>query len=178
MDSINRQQPEENHRDLDGMEALEKIREIVKAAETCFFCTSPQPNGMLSARPMNVRQVDDDGNFWFLSANDSKKNAELATNPMVTMFFQGSQVSNFLHIVGTATVTTDREKIEELWMPLIKAWFTEGKDDPRITVIKVTPMQGYYWDNKNGDFVAAAKIMWGAVTGQTLDDSIEGTIRP
>lgn len=40
---------------------------------------------------------------------------------------------------GEATVSRDKPKIEELWEPIIKTWFTEGKDDLRITVIKVTP---------------------------------------
>ncbi|MGE3509589.1 MAG: pyridoxamine 5'-phosphate oxidase family protein [Vicinamibacterales bacterium] len=34
------------------------------------------------------------------------------------------------------------QKIDELWEPLAKTWFTEGKDDPRITVIKVAPRRG------------------------------------
>jgi hypothetical protein len=41
----------------------------------------------------------------------------------------------------------------------------------------VTPVQGYYWDNKHGNTVAGAKMLLGAAIGQTLDDSIEGIIR-
>ena len=60
----------------------------------------------------------------------------------------------------------------------MKTWFTGGQDDPRITVIKVTPTSGYYWDNKHGDLVAATKMVVGAAIGKTLDDSIEGSLRP
>lgn len=59
----------------------------------------------------------------------------------------------------------------------MKTWFTEGIDDPRITVIKVTPSAGYYWDTKHGQFVAGIKMLLGAAIGQTLDDSIEGKLR-
>jgi general stress protein 26 len=173
MDSINRNQPEDNHDDLRGSKAIEKIRDLVKAAQTCFFCTAPD-----GVRPMNVRDVDDEGNLWFLSANDSHKNLEIAANPAVTLFFQGSAHSDFLHLKGTATISTDRQKIEELWSPPIKTWFTEGKDDPRITVIKFTPDDGYYWDNKHGNAIAGIKILLGAALGKTLDDSIEGNITP
>ena len=61
---------------------------------------------------------------------------------------------------------------------MIKTWFTEGVDDPRITVIKVTPEDGYYWDTKHGTIVSFAKQLVGAAIGQTLDDSIEGTLKP
>ena len=43
MDSINRNQPEENREDLRGPTAVEKIKEIVKKAKNCFFCTEARP---------------------------------------------------------------------------------------------------------------------------------------
>lgn len=61
---------------------------------------------------------------------------------------------------------------------MVKTWFTEGLDDPRITAIKVMPTEGYYWDNKHGNAVAGVKMMIGAAIGKTLDDSIEGRVRP
>jgi hypothetical protein len=50
-------------------------------------------------------------------------------------------------------------------------------DDPRITVIKVAPVDGYYWDTKHGMAVAGVKMMIGAMLGKTLDDSIEGRLK-
>ncbi len=80
-------------------------------------------------------------------------------------------------LYGKAAVNKDKAKIKELWQPIIKTWFTEGIDDPRISVIKVTPEDGYYWDTKHGTIVAFLKMAAGAITGQTLDDSIEGTLK-
>ena len=59
---------------------------------------------------------------------------------------------------------------------MVKVWFTEGKDDPRITLIEIEPEHGYYWDNKHGNFIAGMKMMLGTVIGKTLDDSIEGSL--
>ena len=175
MDSINKNQPERNHEDLSGAKAIHKMAELIKVAETCFFCTSA-PNGEIDARPMAVQQVDEQGNLWFLSAEDSHKNEELKANPKVRLFFQGSPHSDFLHLEGTATISRDKAKIDELWKFVLKTWFTEGKDDPRITVIKIAPSHGYYWDTKHGNAVAGVKMMIGAAIGVTLDDSIEGNI--
>lgn len=177
MDSINKNQPEQNRDDLRGREAIEQIKAIVDKAESCFFCTSVPSHESEGARPMNVRQVDDDGNLWFLSASDSHKNREVALNPAVTLYFQGSPHSDFLVLNGRAEVSTNKAKIKELWHPIIGTWFTEGIDDPRITVIKVTPTYGYYWDTKHGNMVAGVKMLVGAMIGKTLDDSIEGTIK-
>ena len=178
MDSINREQPEDNMKDLAGQEVTERIRSVVKKTQTCFFCTAGAHGPSEGTRPMNVRQVDDAGHLWFLSADDSHKNLELADDPTVSLFFQGSEHSDFLHLEGRARISRDRAKLEELWEPMLKAWFTGGIDDPRVTVIEVTPTRGYYWDNKHGNMVAGAKILIGAVVGKTLDDSIEGRLTP
>ena len=178
MDSINRNQPEQNRENLLGAEAVKRIDDTVKKSETCFFCTESADGESGGVRPMGVREVDDSGNLWFLSADDSHKNREIARDSRVSLYFQGSAHSDFLHLKGRASVTRDPDKIKELWSPIIKTWFTEGVDDPRITVIKVTPTDGYYWDNKHGSAIAGAKMLIGAAIGKTLDDSIEGNVKP
>lgn len=176
MDSINKNQPEDNFDNLNSGEAINKIKEIVKNAETCFFCTSNGRGLSEGKRPMSVQKVEDDGSLWFLSAKDSHKNEEITINPDVNLFFQGSKHSDFLSLSGKASISYDKQKIDELWNPLLKTWFTEGKNDPRISLIKVSPEEGYYWDTKHGNAVAGIKMMVGAVVGKTLDDSIEGKI--
>ena len=177
MDSINRNQPEQNRADLSGRDAIQKIKQLVEKAETCFFCTEAATGDSSAARPMAVQQVDDAGNLWFLSADDSHKNQEVASDSGVTLYFQGSTHSDFLMLVGSATVSQDKAKIRELWEPVLKTWFTEGVDDPRITVIRVAPRAGYYWDTKHGKAVAGVKMLIGAAIGKTLDDSIEGKLK-
>ena len=176
MDSINEQQPEDNFKSFEGSEAVTKIKDLVKQAQTCFFCSGIKTGIPFSTRPMSVQQVDDEGNLWFLSSNDSHKNEELSHDPFVQLLFQGSAHSDFLNIYGIASTSEDKEKIKELWEPILKTWFTEGEDDPRISVIKVEPTKGYYWDNKHGNAVAFVKMAAGAILGKTLDDSVEGEL--
>ena len=176
MDSINRNQPEDNREDLRGKDAVGRIREMVDKAETCFFCTAVSHGSSGATRPMAVQDVDNNGTLWFLSASDSFKNSELKTNPAVRLFFQVSEHAGFLTLTGTARISRDRKKIKELWKPILKTWFTEGEDDPRITAIAVAPSGGYYWDNKHGKAIAGIKMLIGAATGATLDDSVEGSL--
>jgi len=176
VNSIDRNMPEESRCDLSGPEAIERIQSIIEASPNCFFCTSDPDGSSKSERPMNVRKADDDGVLWFLSAADSHKNAELARDPRVRLYFQGSKHSDFLALDGKATVSTDRTKIEVLWEPNLKTWFTGGLDDPRITVIRFETESGYYWDNKQGSAVAGIKMLIGAALGKTMDDSVHGTL--
>jgi len=177
MDSINKNQPEENVRNLMGHDSIEKIKDLTEKSGTCFFCTKMNSGESFSTRPMSVQEVDDEGTLWFLSASDSYKNKEITEDNTVQLLFQGSPHSDFLNLYGSAYINTDKAKIKALWKPILKTWFTEGENDPRITVIKVKPREGYYWDTKHGVMVAMVKKIAGAVAGKTLDDSVEGTIR-
>ena len=175
MDSINQLQEEENRKNLQGDEALTKIKELCEG-KSCFFCTNITTGKPFDTRPMHVQKVDEKGVFWFLSANDSLKDKEILHNPAVQLLFQGSAYSDFVNIYGHATITNDKQKIQELWEPIYKTWFTGGIDDPRISVIAITPEEGYYWDTKHGKLVSFVKQIAGAIAGKTLDDSIEGTL--
>jgi general stress protein 26 len=179
MDSINKQQPEMNRENLFNKKAVEKIKELIeKAKNTCFFCTNMKEGEPFSTRPMSVQKIDDNGTLWFLSAIDSHKNEHLLKDSTAQLLFKGSDYSDFLSLYGMAILSRDEQKIDELWEPVLKTWFTEGKDDPRITVVEFTPESGYYWDTKHSQIVAFAKQMIGAAIGKTLDDSVEGEVRP
>ena len=85
MDSINKNQPEENKKDLSNNEAAKKIKELVEKANTCFFCTDVPLGQSNGARPMSVQKIDEDGVLWFLSATDSHKNMELKQDSSVNL---------------------------------------------------------------------------------------------
>ena len=157
MDSINQNQPEENRKNLSGKEAAEKIKTLAEKATTCFFCTDLNSGKAFATRPMSVQEVDDAGNVWFMMSSDSKTVEEINADPAVQLLFQGSHHSDFLTISGNAGISQDKEKIKKFWEPILKTWFTEGEDDPRIRVVSVTPNDGYYWDTKHGGLVAFAK---------------------
>lgn len=178
MDSINRNQPEDTHHHLSGAEAMQRIRDLAEDAGSCFFSTNAPHSETRGTRPMGVEKVDDAGHLWFLSASDSHKNREIEAHPNVRIFMQGSKHAGFMVLDGIASIHRDKALIDALWDPIMKTWFTGGKDDPRITVIEVAPVTGYYWDNKHGSLVAATKMMIGAAIGKTMDDSVEGRLNP
>ena len=162
-------------RPLGGAEAIAKVKKLAEDARTAMFTTNLS-QAPLTTRPMATQQVDEEGNIWFFSAKDSNKNQEIAQDPRVQLFYTNNGSSEYLSVYGKATILVDPAKIDELWNPYVKAWFTEGKDDPNLTLIKVAAEDGYYWDIKNNTVVQYVKIAYGALTGQTFDDSREGDL--
>ena len=159
---------------LQNKEAVKKIKEIAEN-KVGHFCTFREGFKFIS-RPMHTQEVDENGRFWFFSGKDSNKNNEIRQNDKVQLLYAIDGKYEYLSIEGTATISTDREKIDELWNGFVKAWFTEGKDDPNLTLIEITPSSGYYWDTKDGKMVSLMKIAAGALTGKTMDGGVEGKL--
>ena len=159
---------------LSGEKALEKIKELAKG-KMVMFCTLE--NGKIASRPMSTQQIDDDGSIWFFSQDNSRKNNDIRNDPRVYLFYSNESSNEYLTLEGRASIEYDRARVEELWNVFLKTWFTEGKEDPDISLIRFTPEQGHYWDTKNNKMISLAKIAIGALTGKTMDDSIEGKLR-
>ena len=168
----NAQSPEEN---LSGEKALEKIKEIAEAAGTCFFTTLVGKNS--ESRPMALQEVDQHGNLWFLSDIRSAKNNQIVEDSTVELYFMNNSKYEYLFIKGSAVASQDRTLIEKYWTNFANAWF-EGKDDPNLSVIKVAPSDGYYYETKENKIVAMSKMLFAAVTGSSIEDGgIEGQLK-
>ena len=165
----------EKEKGLHGKEAIEKMKELVDHNAICMF-TSNVDELPLQTRPMTTQQVDDEGNFWFFSPKDSHKNYELKSDSRVQLLFANTSASEYLTVYGIATILTDRSKIEEIWSPMAKAWFEEGKDDPNLSLIKVSPEHAYYWEPKQNKMVTLIKIAASAVSGKSMDIGQQGPL--
>ena len=164
----------ENLKNVDGIIELKKL---IESITTCFFCTNLDNHDGSTATIMTAQKVDDQGNVWFFSGLDSDRNQEIKKNNKVQLFFSDTSKNTFLVLSGTASLVTDKLKMEELWNPLLKIWFKDGVDDSNISLIKVTPTNAYYWDNEGGKMINFIKMLASVVTGNDYVDAKEGNIK-
>ena len=162
-------------KNLSRQEANRKIKELAEKADTCLF-TTMLTKLPLTTRPMSTRDVDDDGCVWFFSRRDSNKNREIGIDNRVQLFYSNFSSSEYMSLYGKASIITNPDKAKELWSPFAKTWFNEGHDDPELTLIKIDPVDVYYWDTKDGKVISLLKMVAGAVTGKEFDVGIEGRI--
>lgn len=159
------------------LEAIQKLKELVEEIGVCLFCTTLKIDDGATCRPMEAMQVCDQGNIWFFSDVDSDKNEEIKKDKLVQLFFSHPGKSSYLIVNGDAEIIIDRKKTDELWSPLVKTWFKEGKDDPSISIIKVKPQSAYYWDTDGNKMINFFKMVTSIATGTTLEMGKKGTIK-
>ncbi len=166
-----------NETNFAGKEAIEMVQKLVKEIDICLFCTSLKTDDGSTARPMSTQDVDDEGNLWFFSDKNSDKNKEIEKEANVQLFYSDPSKSAYLVLNGEAEIIIDYAIVEELWSPHVKAWFKEGKDDPNISIIKVTSKSAYYWDTEGNKMINFFKMIASVATGKTLIDSKEGALK-
>ena len=138
----------------------------------------PRARDSCGTRPMGVQNVDDDGNLWFLSANDSHKNGELARDPSVKLYFQGSRPFRL------PAPRRPRDRLTR-----------QGEDqgtvgaDPQDLVHRGPRRSPHHRDQVRRRRLLLghearqrrrrrSRCSIGAAIGKTLDDSIEGRVAP
>lgn len=160
---------------LSSQNAIEKIKELAKKESTCIFTTALTELPLAGA-PMNTMDVDDDGVLWFFSNKNSTRNKNIEKDNRVQLFFSNSNNYQFLSLFGTAQVVINPAKAKDLWLPIVKAYFPGGVDDPDLSILKVTPHEAHYWDTKTNKLVALAKMVTGIFKGKIMNDGVEGEL--
>ena len=147
----------------DGMKELHKV---LKDADIAIL-TTINGEGQLVSRPLAVQKAEFDGDLWFFTEDPSPKAAEIRTNPQVNVSISSGK--GYVSITGTASLTKDRAKIDELWSASVEPWFENGKDDTSVALIKVDADTAEYWTLDSPKIVSAFKIAKGLVTGERAD---------
>ena len=127
-----------------------KVTELVKDARICMLTTMTE-DGRHVSRPMALQDVEFDGDLWFFAYADSPKVREARVHPQVNVSF--STKTSWVSVAGTAEQVSDRAKAEELWNPLLKAWFPDGLDTPGVTLLKVHAESAEYWESAHSSRV-------------------------
>ncbi len=155
-------------------DAIRKMKELVKDLRVCHFVTRLNTTP-LQTRPMATQDVDDEGNFWFFSDEMSNKNFEIENDSRVQLLYGDPSKAEFLSVYGHAMIRRDPGKMDELWHPMVKAWFRD-RYDPTLTLIMVAPEDAYYWDTRNGKLVTLIKMVASTMSDQTREGGVEGKL--
>ena len=147
--------------------SIEKIRELTEGIDFCMLTTID--GDQLRSRPMSTQKFEFDGDLWFFTNDKTHKVEELERDDRVCVAYSKPDENVYLSVSGRAEVVKDRAKIEELWNPLLKAWFPEGLDDPSICLLKIPVEQAEYWDAPSSRIVRLFQIAKALATGQEAD---------
>lgn len=136
---------------------------LIETISICMLVTHDGGGDELRARPMSAHANPDEGAIYFLTDARNHKDNEIEINENICLTFADTGGQKYVSVTGTANVSHNRSKIDELWSTPAKAWW-DSKDDPNIRVLRVMPSQAEFWDGP-GSIVTLVKMMTAAITG-------------
>jgi general stress protein 26 len=105
----------------------------------------------------------EEGAVYFFTDQRAHKDDEIREYPNVCLAFADIRKQKYVSVSGTAEISADRDKIEELWaIPAKVHW--KSPDDPHLRLIKVTPEQAEYWDAP-GNIISGLDVVFALATG-------------
>jgi len=144
----------------------EKLAKLIKGINVAML-TTQDDDGTLRSRPMQTQSAEEfDGTLWFFSQFSSHKMHEVDREHQVNLSYADPANNRYVSVSGQATVSRDRAKVDELWSPVLKAWFPKGKDDPDIALLKVEVSKAEYWDAPSSTLVKLVGFAKAVLTGQ------------
>lgn len=155
---------------------LNKIQELIASIKVGMFITQSS-QGAMYGRPMQTQEMDEEGCLWFFSRSQTDKDQEVAQQSSVNIGYADSNNSNFVSVSGKASIVKDKERMQELWSPIMKAWYPNGLETPGISLIKVKIESAAYWDTSASTMVEIFKIAKAIATGKEYQDGEHGKVQ-
>ena len=123
------------------------------------------------SRPMTAQIEGDSGPLWFFTSSDNGLVQQLREGQRAIAAFSSKGHDLFASIKGNLSIHNDRAVIDRLWNPFVAAWYEGGKDDPKLTLLRLDAEQAEIWLNASS-LVAGVKMLLGVDPKQDYKDNV------
>ena len=147
-------------------ERMAKLRELIADIETAQLVTM-DTDGVMRSRPMATQQIDEEAELWFFTTDYSAKVDNVLVHPEVCVTYADPAKNSYVSVSGKAELVRDREKMRQMWRPILKAWFPQGVDDPDLALLRVDIVDAQYWDSTSSKLVNLFGLIKALATGES-----------
>jgi general stress protein 26 len=146
----------------------EKLQELIKDINIAML-TTVNSDGSLCSRPMATQKTEFNGEIWFFTSDRSGKVDEIAREQQVNVSYSNPDKHQYVSVSGRGELVCDRQKIEELWNPILNAWFPDGKEQADLALLKITVDKAEYWDSPSSAVVNLVGFVKAIATGKPYE---------
>ena len=150
---------------------LEALFTMIDELDTAMLTTRRRDGHMVSRAMANQKRAAG-ADLWFVTLDSSGKLDDLEHDPHVNLAYYKDRTREWVSVAGMATISRDRAKIRELYMPDWSMWFEKDgdprhgtADDPRMVLIGVDVHSAVYLEVNKPQPVVLYEIAKGFITG-------------
>lgn len=145
---------------MDSSIDLRHLAGLITDIKFTMFSTVSK-DGSIISRPMASHEIEThnfDGRLWFFTKKDTAKVHSIEQDSHVNLAYADPEKQRYVSISGKAFINEDKEKMKDLWSPMLKTWFPEGLEDPEITLIGVDIESADVWDSPPGKVTSSKPL--------------------
>lgn len=122
-------------------------------------------------RPMTA-QVDDQKRIFFFASRTEELVKNLGQSDEASAAYSSKGHDFFASISGRLVIDTDRQKVDELWNPMVATWYGDGgKEDPDLVLLRFDATKADVWKADAGSMLKAVWVkLTGGDPGEQLDN--------
>jgi general stress protein 26 len=143
--------------------------DALKSDRTLMLGIDGVDNG--HTRPMTAQTEDRSGRIWFFSGNDNLLVQQMRGSHPAIAAFSSKGHDVFASLEGALQIDNDRDVIDRLWSPFVAAWYTGGKDDPNLALLRLDATSVEVWRSDLG-LLTGIKMMLGMDVKQEFSDDV------
>ncbi|MDB5526838.1 MAG: ral stress protein [Rhizobium sp.] len=125
------------------------------------------PDHSKHMQPMAPQSAREEKRIWFYTKvnTDIAKAAQNGGHVHMCLVTDDYQAC----LDGDLRTIHSREHIERYWSSMVEAWFPDGKDDPQLTMMCLTPQTAAIWVSTGSKLVFGWEIAKAITTGEEPD---------
>lgn len=110
-------------------------------------------------QPMTHFADEEDGAIWFITSADTDLVSAVGPGNEAGFAYQSEKGDYHVSIMGSLVEYPSDEKIDELWSPAIAAWFEQGREDPKVTLLRMVPREAAIWASDGNPILVGLKLL-------------------
>jgi general stress protein 26 len=127
-------------------EIRDRFWKELKSERTLMLGLDGEPGGGM--QPMTALIEEDDGGpLWIFTSKESDLAKAIGGGKPAHATFTGKKHDLFANVTGRLSINNDKAVIERLWNPWVAAWFEDGKDDPKLCLLRFDAEHAKIWLN-------------------------------
>ena len=120
-------------------------------------------------QPMTAFCERRNAQIWFFTRRDTDL-ARAAEQGGEAMFIIQAKDQGFQACLGgRLTQHFDGQRLEQYWNPVVAAWYPEGKDDPRLTLLRLDLKDAQVWLSETNPLTFGFQIAKANLSGRDPD---------
>ena len=118
----------------------------LKSERTIMLGLDGIPGGGM--QPMTALVEEDEGGpLWIFTSKESDLAKAIGGGKPAHATFTGKKHDLFANVAGRLSINNDPAVIERLWNPWVAAWFEQGKEDPKLCLLRFEADHAKIWLN-------------------------------